>query len=134
MSTRTTAKRESVEEQIRQLENQRKQLVQKERAEERKERTHRLCVRGGIVEKLLPELIALTDEQFQIFLNKTLLTDYSKRIIADLRTQGGEAAKPNPAGAKRKDGGNRDLNRSDNAGQSGEISGINAAEAVRGED
>jgi hypothetical protein len=84
MSKTTAEKRMSVEEQIRQLENQRKELLQKERDEERKARNHRLCKRGGLVEKLLPDLIVLTDEQFQIFLNKTLLTEHTRRVICDL--------------------------------------------------
>ena len=67
-----------------QIENEIKRLIQKERAEEKKARTHRLCKRGGIVEKLLPELATFTDEQFDVFLNKVLLTAQTKRIIADI--------------------------------------------------
>ncbi len=87
MSKTTTEKRMNVEEQIKQLENQRKQLIQKERDEERKKRTHRLCKRGGIAEKLLPELAALTDEQFDIFIQKVLLSEHTKRVIADITEQ-----------------------------------------------
>ena len=60
-----------IEEEIRQLENKRRQLVQAQKAQERKDRTKRLCKRMGLFESLLPESISLTDEQFQIFLEKT---------------------------------------------------------------
>lgn len=59
-----------IEEEIRQLENKRRQLVQAQKAQERKDRTKRLCKRMGLFESLLPESISLTDEQFQIFLEK----------------------------------------------------------------
>ncbi len=42
-----------------QLEENRKKL------QARKARTHRLIVRGAIVESALPELVDLTDEEFQ---------------------------------------------------------------------
>lgn len=55
--------------------------------QERKARTHRLCKRGGLVEKLLPELITLTDKQFDTFVEKALLTEYTRRIIKDLSAE-----------------------------------------------
>ena len=67
-----------IEEEIRQLENKRRQLVQAQKAQERKDRTKRLCKRMGLFESLLPESISLTDEQFQIFLEKTVLTEQSR--------------------------------------------------------
>ena len=38
----------------------------------------------GLFESLLPESISLTDEQFQIFLEKTVLTEQSRRILDGL--------------------------------------------------
>ncbi|MCI6605697.1 MAG: DUF3847 domain-containing protein [Clostridiales bacterium] len=73
-----------IEEEIRQLENKRRQLVQAQKAQERKDRTKRLCKRMGLFESLLPESISLTDEQFQIFLEKTVLTEQSRRILDGL--------------------------------------------------
>jgi len=85
MARRTTAeKRISVEEQIKQLEKQRSTLLEKEKEEGRKARTHRLCKRGGIVEKLLPDLATLTDTQFDLFVEKVLLTPHTKRILKEL--------------------------------------------------
>jgi hypothetical protein len=82
---RTTAERiADTRERIEQYENQMKLLLHKQKEKERKERTHRLCERGGIVEKLLPGLIRLTPEQFDVFLQKTLLTPYTKRVFDEL--------------------------------------------------
>jgi hypothetical protein len=78
-----------IEEEIRQLENKRRQLVQAQKAQERKDRTKRLCKRMGLFESLLPESISLTDEQFQIFLEKTVLTEQSHRILDGLTAQDG---------------------------------------------
>ena len=44
---------------IRQFENREKIIKQKLSVEERKARTHRLCKRGGFMESLVPELIAI---------------------------------------------------------------------------
>ena len=44
---------------IRQFENREKMLRQKLSVEERKARNHRLCKRGGFMESLVPELIAM---------------------------------------------------------------------------
>ena len=38
----------------------------------------------GFLKALLPESISLTDEQFQIFLEKTVLTEQSRRILDGL--------------------------------------------------
>jgi len=72
MRKTTTQKRLSVEEQIRQLENERKQLIQKEKDEERKARTKRLIERGAIAESLITNADTLTNEQFKAVLAKAL--------------------------------------------------------------
>ena len=69
-----------IEEQIQQLENERKRLLQQHKEQERKARTNRLCKRGGLLEKMLPDTITLTDEQFQTFMEKTMLTPFTRRI------------------------------------------------------
>lgn len=58
----------NLEEQILQLENQKKQLIQKQKEDDRKERTKRLCKRHGLLEKYMPDLITITDEQFEMFI------------------------------------------------------------------
>ena len=51
---------ELAQQEIRQRENRLKELLQKQKVQERKERTHRLCERGGYLESMLPESISLT--------------------------------------------------------------------------
>ena len=85
---KTTAERiAEVQERKQQMQNQIKRLQQQQKSEERKARTHRLCKRGGIVEKLLPELATFTDKQFDIFVKKVLLTEHTKRAITDIAKQ-----------------------------------------------
>lgn len=96
------------------IEHEIKELLQKQKKEERDARNHRLCSRGGKVEKLLPGLAALTEEQFEIFVQKTLLTGFADKILRQLApppaesadsndgadmAQGGETPAPKPAAA-----------------------------------
>ena len=90
----------SIEEEIRQLENRRRQLVQEQKAQERRDRTKRLCRRMGLFESLVPDSIPLTEEQFKTFLEKTVMSDQARRILDELTarnaptapTQGAETA------------------------------------------
>ena len=83
-----------IEMQLEQLENQRKKLVQEQKIQERKDRTKRLCKRMGLFESMLPDTIPLTDEQFQIFLEKTVTTEYGRRILDGLTAQNAPATEP----------------------------------------
>ena len=75
---------EAAKEEIRQKEAHLKLLLQQQKTQERKDRNHRFCKRGGLVEKLLPDMAFLTDEQFEIFVEKVLLTPHTSRILAGL--------------------------------------------------
>ena len=96
------------------LEKQKKLLEKKQQAEAeekvvkkqikeltRNERTHRLCNRGGYVEKLLSELGApeLSDEEVFAHLQYALNTPYAKTHLANLmeakRKAAAEADGPN---------------------------------------
>jgi len=92
MSKTRLEKIDGIKEEIEQLKIRQKLLLQQHNAHERKARNHRLCRRGGIVEKLLPDLIALTDEQFDTFVEKALLTGYAEKIIKGLTAQNGTNA------------------------------------------
>jgi len=70
--------------QIEQAKNRVKQLKQAHNADERKKRTNRLCKRHGHIEKVLPDIITLTDEQFEAFISETLLTDFTQRKLNSL--------------------------------------------------
>lgn len=87
----------SIEEEIRQLENRRRQLVQEQKVQERKvqerkDRTKRLCRRMGLFESLVPETIPLTEEQFKTFLEKTVCADHARRILDGLTAQNAATA------------------------------------------
>lgn len=84
MAKTKTEKITSIEEEIRQLENRRRQLVQEQKAQERKDRTKRLCRRMGLFESMLPDTITLTDEQFKTFLEQTVAAEQSRRILDEL--------------------------------------------------
>ena len=78
----------SYEERIAQLENQRKQEIQKMKAEERKARTRRLCSRHGLLEKFMPDLATITDEQFEEFIKRGINTSYGQKILAEIVAKG----------------------------------------------
>ena len=77
----------SIEEEIKQLENKKKRLIQEQKEQERKDRTNRLCKRMGFIEKLLPGTIPLTEEQFKTFVEQTIATEHSRRILDGLTAQ-----------------------------------------------
>ena len=80
---------ESIKEEINQLKERQKLLRQQHNAQERKDRTKRLCKRGGLLESMLPDTIPLSDEQFKTFMEKTMLTDFTRRILDGLTAQKG---------------------------------------------
>ena len=75
---------------IRQLENREKIIKQKLSVEERKARNHRLCKRGGFMESLVPELIAMPDEDAQTFF-RLALTSEPVREFLKKRAESGNA-------------------------------------------
>jgi len=77
-----------------QADNEVKRLLQVERAEERKKRNHRICKRGGLLEKLLPDIIPLSDEQFQVFLEKVMLSESARRTLDGITAQVAEPTTP----------------------------------------
>jgi len=93
-----------IEEEIRQLENKRKRLIQEQKEQERKERTNRLCKRMGLLEKLLPDSITLTEEQFKTFLEQTAAAGHGRRLLAEMTAQ--NAARAAAAGAGTAEQGN----------------------------
>jgi chromosome segregation ATPase len=82
MAQTKAEKIESLKEQIEQLQNKQKRLLQEQKKAERTARTKRLCRRMGLIESMLPETIPLTEEQFKTFLEKTITTEQSRRILA----------------------------------------------------
>ena len=75
------------------LEHQMKQLT-------RKERTHRLCTRGAMLESYLPHPEAITDEQVSLFL-KLLFHKDSTRQLMEKVFGGNDDFQEEDAGRKR---------------------------------
>lgn len=100
MAKTAEEKIESVQEQIRQLENQKKRLMQEQKEQARKARTKRLIERGAILESLLPEADTFTNEQIKAFLEKTIRTEAARKAWANLSTAQGEPAAAKAAGGE----------------------------------
>ena len=86
MSTRRTIA-ERIEAELnrkKKMEEEIKGLLQQQKKEERKARTHRLSVRAGMLEGLLPDTIKLSDVRFNAFLRKTTANDFGRRVLSDL--------------------------------------------------
>jgi hypothetical protein len=75
------------QEQIAQLNNRLKQEKQKQAEEARKQRTKRLIERGAILESLIEDAAELTNDQVKVFLEKTIKTEYARRIFNDVKKQ-----------------------------------------------
>ena len=72
MARTRTEKIENIQTQIQELENQRKRLLQQQKAQDRKDRTHRLIERGAILESLIPGADTFTNDQIKSFLEKLI--------------------------------------------------------------
>ena len=92
-----TAEIEEGKKKIRQFENREKIIKQKLSVEERKARNHRLCKRGGFMESLVPELIAMPDEDAKAFLRLALMSEPAQEFLK--KTSRGRNA-GNPFGTK----------------------------------
>ncbi len=82
MSRRTS---EDIQSQIDQLKNLKKEVVAKEKAQARKERTRRLIQRGAILEQYLFEPEKLTNEQISEIVKYAFNTPYVKEYIRGIR-------------------------------------------------
>ena len=78
---------ERLKESIRQDENQLKQLIQKQKEQDKKARTHRLVERGAILESLIDDAEMLTNEQIKTLLERTVGSSYGVKIIDSVRGQ-----------------------------------------------
>ena len=95
MAKTTAEKIAERDERIAQLQNEKKKLLQKQKADERKVRTNRLCRRHGLLEKYMPDLITITDEQFEMFIKRAIVTSYGRDALAEIVTTAGGTTKPN---------------------------------------
>lgn len=82
MSKRTS---EDIQIQINQLKNLKKEVVAKEKAQARKERTRRLIQRGAILEQYLNGAENLTNEEVSEIVKYAFNTPYVKEYIREIR-------------------------------------------------
>ena len=82
------AELERTQKKIRQYENRSKMLDRRLAIEKRKERNHRLCSRGGFIESIVPELIAMTDEEAKDYLYHAVHSEEAKAFLKK-RAEGG---------------------------------------------
>jgi hypothetical protein len=105
-ATKTTGERiETLQEKIGQLENQKKQLVQKQKEDERRARTKRLIERGAILESLISGADKFNNEQIKAFLEKTVTTDNARKILDGLTAQRDKTAAAEKATGTEQGGG-----------------------------
>ena len=78
------------EEEIRQLQNRKKKLLNQKKAEERKIRTHRLVERGAILESLLEQPELYGNEQIKGLLEVALRTPQAQEYLRKMEVQKGE--------------------------------------------
>ncbi len=78
------------EEEIRQLQNKKKKLLNQKKNEERKIRTHRLVERGAILESLLEQPEQYTNEQIKGLLEAVLRTPQVQEFLRRIQKPKGE--------------------------------------------
>ena len=76
-----TAEIEDSKKKIRQYENREKMLRQKLSREERRERNHRLIVRGATFESIVPEAKTMTDEEAAVLLRLALNSEPAREYL-----------------------------------------------------
>ena len=91
MAKSSLEKIESIQEEIRQLENQKRKLLQQQKEQKRKARTKRLIERGAILESLVEGAETLTNEQIKSLLVVALNAEPAVKTRKDLREQAGQA-------------------------------------------
>ena len=82
------------EEEIRQLQNKKKKLLNEKKASERKVRTHRLIERGAILESLLEQPEQYDSGQIKCLLETALRTPQAQEFLRQSDTGGGAVRNP----------------------------------------
>jgi len=98
MATRKTVEQQIAEaqEKIKQEQNALKKLQKKQTEQNNKARNHRLCKRHGFLESILPNLIDLTDEQYQKFVKQHIANNHGINALEKIKVQGATATPPKP--------------------------------------
>jgi len=94
MAKSRTEKIASYDEQIAALQKKRNEELDKQKQEEKDEREKRQRKRGEILEKLIPETVDLTIEQFTALLNKTTANPFGRDKLAEILKESESKPKP----------------------------------------
>ena len=94
MGKSTQEKIEALQQEILKKQREEKQLKKKYGEEQRKARNHRLCKRHGLFEKVLPESIDLTEEQFETFLKQHIANEHGRRFLVKITAQNSQDKAP----------------------------------------
>jgi len=97
MAKSRTEKIASYDEQIANLQKKRTEELDKQKQEEKDEREKRQRKRGEILEKLIPETVNLTIEQFTTLLNKTTANPFGRDKLAEILKENEVKPKPQTA-------------------------------------
>ena len=76
---------DDTEERLRQLKNQEQKILKQDIVKRRKDRTHRLIIRGAILESFIENAEALTDEEIKILLEEATKTKEFKETLKIMR-------------------------------------------------
>jgi len=113
--------------------NRLKELLQQQKEKDRTARTHRLCKRMGMLENMLPDIITLTDEQFEVFLKRTTANSFGRDILAGIVQSKPEKPIAVPQGKMPKRNGETAESQVEFADESGgEVSAQSAENATEG--
>jgi hypothetical protein len=94
MAKSRTEKIASYDEQIAALQKKRTEEFDKQKQEEKDEREKRQKKRGEILEKLIPETVNLTIEQFTTLINRTTANHFGRDKLAEILKENGVKPKP----------------------------------------
>ena len=78
---------EKTEKKLRWAEQEEKRLIHQAKTLTRKERTHRLCTRGAMLESHLPHPESVTDEQVSTILKILFHRSDTERLMAQVLTE-----------------------------------------------
>ena len=87
---------ESVQDELKKADNHLKELIQKHKYAERNARTRRLIERGAILESLIVKPETLSNEEIKVFLEKTITTDYARKVMYALKGGNNETVMDKP--------------------------------------
>ena len=76
---------DDTEKRLRQLKNQEQKILKQDIVKRRKDRTHRLIIRGAILESFIENAEALTDEEIKILLEEATKTKKFKETLKIMR-------------------------------------------------